>query len=89
MKISEKSLKLTIQKFNNPALRAVKRVYTQFWTDTTLAHVGRKRIEEEAVGITERKHRPDSVQEHKCPIDFKRHIPTHVYNHSVGIANLA
>ena len=34
MKISEKSLKLTIQKFNDPALRAVKRVYTQFWTDT-------------------------------------------------------
>lgn len=53
------------------------------------AHVGRKRIEEEAVGITERKQRPESVQEHKCPIDFKRHIPTHVYYHSVGIANLA
>ena len=34
MKISEKSLKLTIRKFNDPALRAVKRVYTQFWTDT-------------------------------------------------------
>lgn len=34
MKISKKSLKLTIQKFNDPALRAVKRVYTQFWTDT-------------------------------------------------------
>lgn len=34
MKISKKSLKLTIQKFNDPALRVVKRVYTQFWTDT-------------------------------------------------------
>mgnify|MGYP003420229277 FL=1 len=34
MKISEKSLKLTIRKFNDPALRVVKRVYTQFWTDT-------------------------------------------------------
>ena len=36
MKISKKSLKFTIQKFNDPALRAVKRVYTQFWTDTNV-----------------------------------------------------
>lgn len=36
MKISKKSLKLTIRKFNDPALRTVKRVYTQFWTDTQL-----------------------------------------------------
>ena len=42
MKISEKSLKLTIQKFNDPALRAVKRVYTQFWTDTSINQIYEK-----------------------------------------------
>ena len=42
MKISDKSLKLTIQKFNDPTLRAVKRVYTQFWTDTSINQIYEK-----------------------------------------------
>ena len=42
MKISEKSLKLTIQKFNDPTLRAVKRVYTLFWTDTSINQIYEK-----------------------------------------------
>lgn len=43
-KNSEKSLNLTAKIFYDPVLRAVKRVYPLFWTDTSITDVLREKI---------------------------------------------